>query len=172
MRKLRHRAVKCLAQGYVASRQQREDSNLGIWLKSWALNCCVILTLCRSYECDPAWSVSLHGGIFLYRHWWFYVLNELTMITKSIHYFTSCFPDTAKRWTVPAFRCFSYMCDFGPTFLSYRWYLPQGQTQNELPNCLKYFLFVTFPQKALTWKLLCEKPNPTVSQGGRLQFKK
>lgn len=30
---------------------------------------------------------------------------------------------------------------FGPTFVSYRRYLPQGQTPNELPKYLKYFLF-------------------------------
>lgn len=141
MRKLRLRAVKWLVQVYLTLKQQKENSRpqppgskgVPYWLVTPTLN--------WSREFDPAWVISLFGSIyfFLCGHWLLYWWDELTVITNLSSVLPILFQMQLRGKNCRNFLIFLCSCNLGPIFLSFRWYLPQGQAPNELPNCFKYF---------------------------------
>lgn len=95
------------------------------------------------------------------------------MITKSIHYFTSCFSGIAVRWIVTAFRFFFsiYMWFLGPHLLAIGDIYPRDRLQMNSQSTSNISYLVRFPQKALPWKLLRETANPVMSQRGHCSLK-
>lgn len=130
-----------------------------------------------SHEFDRTWwSISLGTFICLFITL-VIIYVEFTMITKFIHHFTSYFSGAARRRIIVAFRFFFFLLSIhvilGP-FLSdiLGDIYPKGRLKTNSQIASNAFYLVTFSQKALLWKLLCETANPVMSPRGHLPLKK
>lgn len=157
MRKPRLRAVKWLVQVYTAGRQQRQNSDPSHLAPELRLTGWVIPTLSWSHEFDPAWVISLFGGIY-FSLWTLVILSVRWIDCNNKIYplfYQFCFPDTAKRGTVGTFWFFS-MFMLGPYFWALGDIYPRGRLQMNSQIASNIFLFGNiFPKgsalKAAPW---------------------